>query len=104
MHGWTASMVTLATLNTLTALEQEMARSGRAAEQAALHEAVRALARPPRGFLTTGQAAERLGTSIPTVKRWIARGTLDGGPVGGRWVATDASVERVLSMRRVLED
>ena len=95
-------MVKLATVSTLAKLEQEMARTGRAAEEAALREAVRALSRPARGFLTTGQAAERLGISIPTVKRWIERGTLDGGPIEGRWLVATASIERILRVRDVL--
>ena len=97
-------MVKATTLSTLAELEQEMVRAGRHAEQAALNEAVRALSRPPRGFLTTGQAAEQLGVSIPTIKRWIERGTLDGGPVEGRWLVTTASVGQKRRLRQVLEE
>jgi excisionase family DNA binding protein len=97
-------MVKLTTLSTLAELEHEMARAGRAKEEAALQEAVRALSRPARGFLTTGQAAEQLGVSIPTVKRWIERGTLDGGPVEGRWLVATESVERILRVRKLLRE
>ncbi|HVC35561.1 MAG TPA: helix-turn-helix domain-containing protein [Chloroflexota bacterium] len=95
-------MVNLTTLTTLEALEMEMAQTGRGREEAALREAVNALARPERGFLTTGQAAEKLGVSIPTIKRWIERGTLAGGALGGRWVVAQESVARLLRLRESL--
>ena len=97
-------MITAMHLDTLVHLHHEMARSGRTAEEAALHEALRALARPQHGYLTTGQAAERLGVSIPTVKRWIGRGTLVGGSTGGRWIVAADSVERLSRLRRALAD
>ncbi|HEY8746227.1 MAG TPA: helix-turn-helix domain-containing protein [Chloroflexota bacterium] len=95
-------MVDLATLTTLEALEQEMAQTGRAREKAALQEALGALARPERGFLTTGRAAENLGVSIPTIKRWVERGALTGGALGGRWVVSQDSVDRLVQLRESL--
>ncbi len=95
-------MVSFATLDRLTALEREMERTGRLDDKRALHEARLALARSTREFVTTGIAAERLGVSIPTVKRWIERGTLAGGQLGGRWLVSVESIERVLSLRRSL--
>ncbi|HEY7059967.1 MAG TPA: helix-turn-helix domain-containing protein [Chloroflexota bacterium] len=95
-------MVTLTTLRTLAGLEAEMAQTGREAEQLALREALLSLGRPERGFLTTGQAAERLGISIPTVKRWVERGTLAGGPLGGRWVVAAEGVDRLVRLREAL--
>ena len=92
-------MVNLTTLSTLEDLEVEMGREGRSREKAALHEALNALARPERGFLTTGRAADLLGVSIPTVKRWIERGTLAGGALGRRWVVSQESVERLARLR-----
>jgi excisionase family DNA binding protein len=92
-------MVDLATLATLKSLEHEMARQGRPTEETALRVALNALARPERGFLTTGQAAERLGRSIPSVKRWVERGALTGRQLGGRWVVLQESVERVCRLR-----
>src|SRR5687768_17348677 len=99
-------MVKLATLNVLVALEQEMAEAGRATEKEALHEARRALSRTHHGFITTGQAAERLGVSIPTVKRFIHRGALAGGPVGsgGRWLVAEDKVEHMLRLRSALKE
>jgi excisionase family DNA binding protein len=98
-------MVKLATLNTLAKLEQEMARAGRTAEEEALREARRALARPERGFLTMGQAAERLGVSIPTVKQWLGRGALTGGPLAdGRWRVSTESVDHLVSLRESLRE
>lgn len=93
----------LTTLETLAELEREMARAGRAREEEALAEALRALARPERGVLTTGQAAERLDISIPTVKRWIARGVLAGGLIGSRWQVSAESVARLARLREALE-
>jgi excisionase family DNA binding protein len=95
-------MVSFTTLDRLATLEQEMERAGRAEEQRALREARLALARSDHGFVTTGVAAERLGVSIPTVKRWVQRGTLAGGSVGTRWLVSTESVERILSLRRSL--
>ncbi|MBI4493447.1 MAG: helix-turn-helix domain-containing protein [Chloroflexi bacterium] len=95
-------MVKLGTLDTLAELEQEMARAGRMREGEALREALRALARSDPGLLTTGQAAERLGVSIPTVKRWVERGALAGGAMGGRWLVALESVERLLRLRESL--
>ncbi|HZS00196.1 MAG TPA: helix-turn-helix domain-containing protein [Chloroflexota bacterium] len=95
-------MVSLATLRRLAELENEMAQAGRPAEQQALHEALRSLGRPERGFLTTGQAADRLQVSIPTVKRWVERGALVGGQLGGRWLVAAESVERLEGLRAAL--
>lgn len=95
-------MVSFTTLDRLSALEEEMAQAGRSEEQQALRDARRALARPDQGFVTTGVAAERLGVSIPTVKRWIARGTLAGGSFGARWLVSTESIERLLTLRSAL--
>ena len=97
-------MVALTTLKTLTALEREMSQAGRSAEEEALREAVRTLARRRGEFLTTGEAAERLGVSIPTVKRWIERGALLGAPMGGRWLVSPESVEQLGRLRASLLD
>ncbi|HET8630263.1 MAG TPA: helix-turn-helix domain-containing protein [Thermomicrobiales bacterium] len=95
-------MVRFSTLDRLAALEAEMDRAGRPEEQRALREARIALARADQGFVTTGVAAARLGVSIPTVKRWVARGTLVGGALGTRWLVSNESIERVLALRRAL--
>jgi len=90
------------TIRALTELEQEMARAQRTAEAEAIREALAALVRPSQGWLSTGQAAEQLGVTVPTVKDWIRRGTLEGQPVGSRWRVAAASVEKVLQVRRTL--
>ena len=97
-------MVALTTLKTLAELEREMSEAGRSAEQEALREAVQTLARRRGEFLTTGEAADRLGVSIPTVKRWIERGALAGGPLGGRWVVSPESVEQLVGLRAALDE
>src|SRR5919197_3426648 len=95
-------MITLATLNTLAGLEQEMARTGRVAEQRALHAALRAFASPASGYLTTGATAAALSVSIPTVKRWIQRGALRGVCLGSRWLVSQESVDQALRLRSAL--
>ncbi len=96
-------MVKLATLDVLEDLEREMAQAGRSAEEEALHDALRALTRPGRGLLSTGQAAELLGVSSPTVRRWIERGVLAGGQMGARWLVSWESVDRILRLRESLD-
>ena len=92
------------TVRALTELEQEMATTQRAVEAEALRDALAALTRPSRGWLSTGQAAERLGVTVPTVKDWIRRGTLEGQPVGSRWRVSTASVDKVLQVRGMLAE
>ena len=91
-------------LDTLARLGQEMAEAGRTAEVQALRDAVAELGRFAGGLLTTGEAADRLGISIPTVKRWIERGAISGVDTGTRWLVTQDSVERVLRVRRNLKE
>lgn len=50
------------------------------------------------------EAAERLDIAIPTVKEWIRRGTLKGRPVENRWWVSEESVEKVLTVRKMLAD
>lgn len=95
-------VVAITTLRTLAELEQEMGHAGRTAEEEALREALRTLARRRGEFLTTGEAADRLGVSIPTVKRWIDRGALVGSPMGGRWLVAPDSVHRLARLRASL--
>lgn len=100
-------MVKFATLDTLATLEQEMAQAGRSSEEEALRDALRTLRRSGDGFISTGQAAERLQVSIPTIKRWIERGALVGGLVGERWLVDTESVafaSRLRSALRSLDD
>lgn len=93
-----------ASLDTLARLGQEMAEAGRTTEEEALRDAVAELGRFSGGLITTGEAAERLRISIPTVKRWIERGALSGVDTGTRWLVTEESVERVLRIRRNLKE
>ncbi len=94
-------MTNLATLRTLVDLEREMARLGRTSERSALREALQALIRPGQ-FMTPRLAAERLGIPVASVKRWVQRGTLVGGPLGGRWVVSSESVDQIVWMREAL--
>jgi excisionase family DNA binding protein len=98
------TVVKPSTIHALSELEQEMAAAQRPDEAEAIREALAALVRPARGWLSTGQAAERLGVTVPTVKDWIRRGTLEGQPVGGRWRVSAASVEKVLQVRGMLTE
>ena len=88
--------VRAAVVDELQDLEREMESEGREAKARALREALAALVRPARGWITTGQAAEQLGITIPTVKAWIFRGALVGRQVGDRWWVSRESVEDVL--------
>ncbi len=88
--------IAASTFDELQELESEMECQGRISKAKALREAMLALARPSRGWITTGQAAERLGITIPTVKAWISRGALVGRQVGDRWWVSAASVDDVL--------
>jgi excisionase family DNA binding protein len=92
----------LATLNAVAKLQVEMEQSGRLGDSEALRSVLRSFAGRSGAFITTGGAARRLGISIPTVKRWIARGTLQGGAFGGRWLVAEPSVERIVGMRSAL--
>ncbi len=92
------------TIDTISRLERELAKNGRTKEAAALEELISAVARPGRGLLTTGQAAERLGIAVQTVKNWIERGTLRGINTGTRWLVTEESVEAVEGIRRTLAE
>ncbi len=91
-------------LDILAQLERDLASQGRTSEAEAVREALMALSRTGRGLLTTGQAAVRLGVSIPTVKDWVKRGTLNGIDTGTRWLVSEASVERIVGLRQTLDD
>jgi hypothetical protein len=96
-------MVRLQTLARLSQLEEEMRQAGRTAEQRALRVARLRLARVAPGLVSTGVAARRLDVSIPTVKRWVRHGTLDGQRINGRWLVTEEGVDRVLAARLALD-
>ena len=91
-------------IDTVSRLEQELSESGRIEEAAALKELLAAVARPGRGLLTTGQAAERLGVAVQTVKNWIERGTLRGVNTGTRWLVSEESVATVEGIRRTFAE
>lgn len=92
------------TLDVLARLERELASAGRSEEVEAVRDALAALARPERGLLTTGQAADRLGVSITTVKEWIKRETLRGVDTGTRWLVSEESVDRILRIRKTIAE
>ncbi len=92
------------TIDTVSRLKRDLAASGRTEEAAALEELMAAVARPGHGLLTTGQAAERLGIAVQTVKNWIERGTLRGINTGTRWLVSEDSVETVEGIRRTFAE
>ena len=91
-------------IDRLARLERELAEGGRQDDATALSEAVAALARPGRGWLTTGQAAERLNVARQTIKNWLQRGTLRGVNTGTRWLVSEESVETIEGIRRTIID
>ncbi len=101
-------MVNVTTLETLVQLQREMAAADRKVEAEALEQALACVARVVNraddGTYTTGEAAERLGVSIPTVKRWIERGVLKGVDMGTRWLVAKESVERIVRIRQTLAE
>lgn len=92
------------TIDAVSRLKRELSESGRADEAAALGELIAVVTRPGRGLLTTGQAAERLGIAVQTVKNWIERGTLRGVHTGTRWLVSEESVETVEGIRRTFAE
>lgn len=97
-------MATRSTIEILLRLEREMEEAGRAGERDALRDAIRSLGRKRGEMLTTGQAADRLGISIPTVKRWVERGTLAGYSLGSRWFVSSESVDRLIELRDIFRE
>lgn len=91
-------------IDRLARLEREMSESGRSDDAAALAEAMVALARPGQGWLTTGQAAERLGVARETIKNWLRRGTLRGMSTGTRWLISAESVETIEGIRQAVAE
>lgn len=91
-------------IDRLTSLKRELAEDGRDEDAAALGEAVAALARPGRGWLTTGQAAERLNVARQTIKNWLGRSTLRGVNTGTRWLVSEESVETIEGIRRTFAE
>jgi hypothetical protein len=73
-------------------------------EEAAPREAVHALARPARGFLTIDQAAESLGVSVPTVRGFVERGALAAGPGEGCEFVSAEGVEHLVRLRESLRE
>ncbi len=95
-------MVTPETLTIVRELALELSRAVRLREEKALLEALRALSRPECMSLTPDEAAQRLGVSVPTVKRWIAQGALIGDMLGERWWVSAESVARLVRLREAL--
>jgi hypothetical protein len=97
-------MVNRGILGTLEQLKAEMGRACRSEEESALRDALRALRRSNREFLTAGQAAERLSVSPASIKRWAQRGALVGGTVGSAWLVSAESVEALARLRSSLAE
>ena len=92
----------LATLNDVAKVQQEMEKAGRVSESQALRAVLKSVTGQAGNLVTTGEAAKRLGLSIPTVKRWVERGALEGGEFGGRWLVSAASIDGLMKMRVAL--
>lgn len=94
-------MVTLTVLGRLAELEERLGDLGLERYRDAVDEALRALGSPAYRFLRTGEAAQALGVSIPTVKRWGRRGILPIQRVRGRWLVPAESVESLKTHVRI---
>ena len=46
-------------------------------------------------YITTREAAERLGVSLDTIRRWIKQGKLRGKKIVGRWKVLAEDVEKL---------
>ena len=92
----------LATLNAVARIQQEMEQAGRVSESQALRAVLKSFTGQSSILVTTGEAARRLSLSIPTVKRWIERGALEGGEFGGRWLVSVPSINQIVNMRAAL--
>lgn len=55
---------------------------------------------PTRHYVSISEAAERVGVSTKTVRRWIATGALTGYRIGPRVVRIDAA-ELDAALRRI---
>lgn len=90
------------TIDTLAQLSRRLSDQGLINEANAVREALNELGYK-EGFITTGMAAEQLGVSVPTIRRWAERGTLDGFDTGTRLLVSQASVDRLVRIRANLE-
>ncbi len=54
----------------------------------------------PQPLLTLEEAAQRLRTSIWTVRRWIREGKLVGTKIGGEWRVDPADLEEFIHKGR----
>ena len=92
----------VATLNTLAALEQEMARAGRSEEEQALRDLLATVAREDPELLTVEQVAERLELPADDIEAWIERGGLEAVNIEGRWLVAAENVEQHDRLRRAI--
>ena len=51
-------------------------------------------------WMSVAEAAEALGVTPGTVRRWLRGGTLEGARFGGRWWAMAPDVDRLVRVRR----
>jgi excisionase family DNA binding protein len=62
---------------------------------------VPALSSPPRRYISTEEAADFLGVSKRTVRRWIDQGQLTGYRVGPRYIRVDANEVETAMVRQM---
>jgi excisionase family DNA binding protein len=59
------------------------------------------LSSPPRRYISTEEAADFLGVSKKTVRRWIDTGRLTGYRVGPRYIRVDLNEVEAAMVRRI---
>lgn len=58
---------------------------------------------PPRGYVSAGTAARKLGTTDRTIRRWVEDGSMPFHVLDGRIWILSAEVERRVTARKLAE-
>jgi excisionase family DNA binding protein len=92
------------TLTRTYGLIDALRREGRADDAATVEALLNVAQREEADYLTTAEAAARLGVSRQAVVSLIRRGHLAGVRIAGRSMITQVALDRYKRIRRVLDD
>jgi len=92
-------MTTLAALDALTELKQELDEAGRAEQADALNEAMASLASSSPELVPIEDAAERFAFTTEQMLAWVGRGGWTGREIGGRWFVSAVELREHLETR-----